>query len=77
MRPEIVSLSQKPVENTADLLVAEGKISSHISHGNLVRFTVDFENLSLNADVVYKNQMDFTEGDTVYAAIRKDLIVAL
>ena len=77
VRPEIISLSRKPVENTADLLVAQGKISSHISHGNLVRFTVDFENLSLNADVVYKNQMDFTEGDTVYAAIRKDLIVAL
>ena len=77
IRPEIVALSKKPFDKAAGVLTAEGKIVHHISHGNLVRFGVDFGGLVLNADVVYENIMDFAEGDTVYAAIRKDLVIGL
>ena len=77
VRPEIVILSRKPAEQDAGHLTAEGRITGYISHGNLIRFTVDFDGLSMNADVVYKNQMDFTQGDTVFATIRKDLVVSL
>ena len=67
----------KPVEKADNLLVAEGKIAHHISHGNLVRFGVAFDGMEINADVVYENVLDFTEGDMVYAAIRKDLVIGL
>ena len=42
-----------------------------------VRFCVDFDGLQLNSDVVYENRMGFAEGNRVYAAIRKDLVVGL
>ena len=77
VRPEIVSLSKSAPQIADGLLTAEGKIVSHISHGNLVRFGVDFDGLVLNADVVYENRMDFREGDTVFAAIKKELVIGL
>ena len=77
IRPEIVTLSKNAPQSADGLLSAEGKIVSHISHGNLVRFGVDFDGLVLNADVVYENRMDFGEGDTVFAAIKKDLVIGL
>ena len=77
VRPEIVLLSRTAPLSADGLLTAAGKIVSHISHGNLVRFSVDFDGLTLNADVVYENKMDFGEGDTVFASIKKDLVIGL
>ena len=77
VRPEIVLLSKEPPVREEGVLIAEGKIVSHISHGNLIRFAVDFDGLQLNADVVYENQMDFAEGDRVFASIREDLVIGL
>ncbi len=78
VRPEIVTLSKQAPKAEDGLLVAEGKITSHISHGNLIRFAVEFEGgLTLNADVVYENKLDFGEGDRVFAAMKKDLVIGL
>ena len=57
--------------------MAEGVIAGHISHGNLVRFSVDFDGLQMNADVVFENRMDFSDGDRVFAAIKRDLVIGL
>ena len=78
VRPEIITLSKQAPQAEDGLLVAEGKITSHISHGNLIRFAVEFEGgLTLNADVVYENKLDFGEGDRVFAAMKKDLVIGL
>ena len=77
VRPEIVTLSKQAPQRTDDLAIAKGKIISHISHGNLIRFTVNFDGLQMNADVVYENRMDFHEGDEVFAAVKKDLVIGL
>ena len=78
VRPEIITLSKQAPQAADGLLIAEGKITSHISHGNLIRFAVDFDGgLTLNADVVYENKLDFGEGDRVFAAMKKDLVIGL
>ena len=78
VRPEIISLSKQAPAAEEGLLTAEGKITSHISHGNLIRFAVEFDGgLTLNADVVYENKLDFGEGDRVFAAMKKDLVIGL
>ena len=77
VRPEIIQLSKTAPQKEEGLLTAEGKIVSHISHGNLVRFSVQFDRLTMNADVVYENRMDFHEGDAVFAAIRQELVIGL
>ena len=77
IRPEIVMLSKQPLGRTETRLTAKGKIVQHISHGSLIRFGVDFDGLLLNADVVYESGMDFAEGETVYAAVKKELVIGL
>ncbi len=77
VRPEIVMLSKQAPTMEEGLLVASGKVISHISHGNLIRFTVDLDGLQMNADVVFEKQMDFREGDQVYAALRQELVIGL
>ena len=77
VRPEIVLLSKEPVKPEEGLLVAEGVIVNHISHGHLVRFGVQLDGLTINADVVLESKMGFAEGDRVFAVIRRDLIIAL
>ena len=77
IRPEIVTLSHAEPAAEAGLIKAKGRIVSHISHGNLVRFGVDFGGLVMNADVVFEKQMDFAENDEVWASIRKELVIGL
>ena len=77
IRPEIVMLSKQPLGRTETRLTAKGKIVQHISHGSLIRFGVDFDGLLLNADVVYESGMDFAEGETVYAAVKKELVIKM
>ena len=78
VRPEIITLSKQPMPKESGLLVAEGTIASHISHGNMIRYSVDFNGLLLNADtVVFEQSLDFGEGDRVYAAIKEDLVIGL
>ena len=77
VRPEIIQLSKTAPQKEEGLLTAEGKIVSHISHGSLIRFGVDFDGLLMNADVVFENRLDFDKGDTIFAAIKKDLVIGL
>jgi len=78
VRPEIITLAKQAPKAEDGLLFAEGKIINHISHGNLIRFAVEFDcGLTLNADVVYENKLDFGEGDRVFAAMKKDLVIGL
>ena len=77
IRPEVIMLSREAPQKAEDMMIAEGKIVSYISHGNLIRYTVDFGELQLNSDVVYGNHLSFEEGENVYAAIRGKQIIGL
>ena len=76
IRPEIVRISKEPVESDSCYQL-KGKIASFISHGNVIRFRVEFEGLWLNADVVFERELAFEEGDEVYVTIEKDLVIKL
>ena len=76
IRPEIVKMSKEPVE-MADAYLLKGIITSHISHGNVIRFRVECGDIWLNSDVVFEKEMKFNDGDEVYIAIEKDLIIKL
>lgn len=76
IRPEIVKMSKEPM-NVEDAYLLKGTITSHISHGNVIRFHVECGDVWLNSDVVFEKEMKFNDGDEVYIAIEKDLIIKL
>ena len=77
VRPEIISLSKKTIAKGDGLLTAEGTIAGYISHGNLIRFSVDVNGLLINADVLFEDKREFGEGDKVFVAVKEDLVIGL
>ena len=57
--------------------IFKGTVSSHISHGNIIRFRIECGPIYLNSDVVFEREMTFTEGDEVYVAVDKNLVIGL
>ena len=77
IRPEIVGLSRKIVPSD-DCYVIKGVVVSDISHGNIIRYTVGTSTgLQINADVMFRQALDFKEGDEVYMTISKKLVIKL
>ena len=77
VRPEIISLSKRTIASAEGLLVARGKIVGYISHGNLIRFSIDVKGLLINADVLFEDKREFGEGDEVFVAVKEDLVIGL
>ena len=77
VRPEIISISKRTIDNAEGLLVARGKIAGYISHGNLIRFSIDVKGLLINADVLFEDKREFGEGDEVFVAVKEDLVIGL
>ena len=76
IRPEIVNLSRQPIHGEG-LLTAQGKIAGFISHGNLIRFTIDVNGLLINADILFEDKMVYGVGDKVHVAVKEDLVIGL
>ena len=77
VRPEIISLSKRTIASAEGLLVARGKIVGYISHGNLIRFSIDVKGLLINVDVLFEDKREFGEGDEVFVAVKEDLVIGL
>ena len=77
VRPEIISLSKRTIASAEGLLVARGKIAGYISHGNLIRFSIDVKGLLINADVLFEDKREFGEGDEVFVAVKEDIVIGL
>ncbi|MBR3401546.1 MAG: ABC transporter ATP-binding protein [Parasporobacterium sp.] len=77
VRPEIVQLGRTDEKENPRELMAEGIIVNHIPHGSLIRYQVDCQGISLNADVVFEKQMEFHEGDHVFVRVDPDLVIRL
>ena len=77
VRPEIISISKRTIASAEGLLVARGKIVGYISHGNLIRFSIDVKGLLINADVLFEDKREFGEGDEVFVAVKEDLVIGL
>lgn len=76
IRPEVVKLSKTPIESDTCYQI-KGVITNFISHGNVIRYSVANNDVWLNSDVVFERELAFAEGEEVYAAVEKDLVIKL
>ena len=76
IRPEIIKLSKTPPSNE-DLCTSRGTVSSLISHGSVIRYTVNFGSIQLQADSVFERELPVNNGDEVFASIEKGLIIEI
>ena len=76
IRPEIIQLS-KNLSNTDSMLTAQGKVKSYVSHGNMIRYEIQLTGLTIKADVIYKDGMEFDNNSIVYVGIPQNTIVRI
>jgi len=73
IRPETIMIAREPKadKETAEEYVLEGKIKSNSPRGNVLRYNVDVNGISLNADVLFRSFTLFENGSKVYLSIPK------
>jgi putative spermidine/putrescine transport system ATP-binding protein len=77
VRPEIIGISRDGNGQEGRGLRLKGTVLNSISHGNIIRYTVDCGEIRLNADVLFDAAMLFNEKDPVYLSIAEENILAL
>jgi len=76
IRPEIVRICTEQGGSADDYHIT-GVINGHFSHGNIIRYSVDCEEINIKADVLFERAMDFREGQKVCLSIDKGLVIEL
>lgn len=70
IRPETLSITLEKPE-AIDSYVFEGVISKHLSHGNVLRYTVFVEEVKIHVDVLFRSFQLFEDNQKIYLSIEK------
>ena len=77
IRPEIMDITGEPPKSTDELIVMKGTVTTSIPHGNIIRFTVNMGDFSLDVDILFDATKTFEAGDTVYVSVRETDILKI
>lgn len=71
IRPEVIQISSEPICREPDTVVLQGTIASSVPHGNIIRYTVCREKITIQVDILFDSYLLFDNGATVYIAFKK------
>lgn len=71
IRPEVITLSAEPGEQP-DCYMRKGKIVNSVPHGNIVRYTIACDDVSLRVDVLFSDAMLLAAQSEVYCSVAKE-----
>jgi putative spermidine/putrescine transport system ATP-binding protein len=77
VRPEVIGISTKLEEKKESVIQLKGKVINNISHGNVIRYTIEFGNIQINTDVLFDTNLLFNNDTEVYLSITEDHILQL
>ena len=77
IRPEIIGISTTLSQMGEAAVSLEGQVVGSLSHGNILRYTVDFGEFQLDVDILFDASMMFKVGDMVHVMIGKESILEL
>jgi putative spermidine/putrescine transport system ATP-binding protein len=69
IRPEAMEMSLIPFRERDNFHQFEGKIVSHLSHGNVLRYHVEVNGIILEADVLFRSYYLYDNGQKVYITV--------
>jgi ABC-type spermidine/putrescine transport systems, ATPase components len=71
IRPETFAVSTKPVEPVSESYTFEATVDSHISHGNVLRYTMLTKEIPFHVDVLFRSFQLFENGQKLYLSVEK------
>ena len=75
LRPEAIEMQREEFIEKTNEYIFKGIISDYIPQGNIVRFSINVENVELDVDVLVDRFTGFAVGDSVYLRISPDKIL--
>ena len=75
LRPEAIEMQREEFIEKTNEYIFKGIISDYIPQGNIVRFSINVENVDLDVDVLVDRFTSFDIGDFVYLRISPDKIL--
>ncbi len=71
IRPETFALSLNPIPWSEDSYRFEAVVDSHISHGNVLRYTLRANEVDFHVDVLFRSFQLFDAGQKLYISVEK------
>lgn len=71
IRPETFSVSTQAIADASNRYVFEAIVDSHISHGNVLRYSMRSNGVSFHVDVLFRSFQLFENGQRVYLSVEK------
>ena len=71
IRPETFAVSPQPMAQNEDSYEFEATVNSHISHGNVLRYTLLVNNVKFHVDVLFRSFQLFENGQTLHVSVEK------
>lgn len=69
IRPEAMELSITPQVPRDQYYQLRGRILSHLSHGNVLRYLIDVNGVTLEVDVLFRSHLLYENGQKVYISV--------
>lgn len=69
IRPEAMEISKVPFEEKENFYQFYGIILHHLSHGNVLRYNVDVNGVTLEVDVLFRSFYLYENGQPIYISI--------
>ncbi len=76
IRPEVFEISSSPIEREG-AAVLKGTVLYYLSHGNIMRYTVDCGEFQIDVDILFDSTLLFDSGTPVYIAAGRENILEL
>ncbi|MDU5080490.1 ABC transporter ATP-binding protein [uncultured Tissierella sp.] len=77
IRPETIEISHVELESCKDSYSISGKIIDILPQGNIIRYTVDINSVSLKVDVLFNDLELYALGQEVYLKLKKNHCIGL
>lgn len=76
IRPEIIDISKTPIE-ADNAINMKATVKGSLSHGNILRYTVDCGGFQLDVDILFDASKLFSTGEEVYISVGKEHVLEL
>lgn len=77
IRPETIEISPIELEESKESYIIPGKIIDILPQGNIIRYTVDINSVSLKVDVLFDDLELYALGQEVYLKLKKNHCIGL
>ena len=76
VRPEVIQMASAPFESGDNYYYTAGTVVEYIHQGNVIRYAVAVDGVTLQVDVIFDSSREWTFGQEVYLRIPREYVLS-